>query len=107
RRIPRRETQADILARRRGWQEAVETARMLCVAPGPARTARAEAAQMRALAVASLSIHGASAPLRLAMAVRYGFLGLTRSPAGFFQGLGAAIKARAGLSAAPPAQAAR
>lgn len=96
RRTPRSETQADIRERRRGWHEAVETARILCVTPGPVRLARAEAVQLRALAAASLSIRDAGAPLRAAMAVRFGVMGLLRSPVGFCAGIAAAVEARRG-----------
>lgn len=72
----------DIVARRRGWLEAVETARILDVAPPRDRLARAEAIQLRRLALRAL---GGERPTCAALG--YAALGLLRSPTGFLSDL--------------------
>lgn len=98
RRAPGAATKTDIAARRRGWLEAVETARILDVAPSRDRLARAEAAELRRLAGRALGIDGPRAA-----ALRYAALGLLRSPAGFLSDLPRALRTLALCAALPMA----
>jgi glycosyltransferase involved in cell wall biosynthesis len=96
RRAPGAPGAREIMAQRRGWLEAVETARILDVAPSRENLARAEAIQLRRLAARALGIETPGT-----LALRYAALGLVRSPAAFLSDFPSALHTLVLIAALP------